>query len=135
MPCSPPRARLNSGPMTGTARDLSRPAPMRAARFILLASGMVVVLGGCEDTRKILGMDKNPPDQFRIVSPPPLTMPPDYTLRPPQPGAARPQADNPTDTARSALVVAGGAKPGSGSAPDATAGESLIVQRVANGSR
>jgi hypothetical protein len=121
--------------MALTSRALRLPAA-RQARSSLLAAGLVLALGGCEDTRKVLGMDKNPPDEFRIVSRPPLTIPPDYSLRPPQPGAARPQTDNPRDTARSALLEAGGVRgANAGITTGGSEGETSMVQRVAAGSR
>jgi hypothetical protein len=59
----------------------------RAAALVMA----VALLGGCGDTRKMLGMDKTVPDEFKIISRAPLSLPPDYGLRPPQPGAVRPQ--------------------------------------------
>jgi len=38
-----------------------------------------------------LGLHNNAPDEFKVVSNAPLTLPPDFTLRPPMPGAKRPQ--------------------------------------------
>lgn len=53
--------------------------------------------------RKLSGVDKNPPDEFKVVNKPPLVMPPDFTLRPPRPGEAKPQNLVPTAQAISAL--------------------------------
>lgn len=77
--------------MSQVIADRTRIAPPRRwarAASLLLA---VALLGGCGDTRKMLGLDKNVPDEFKIVSRAPLSLPPDYALRPPQPGAVRPQ--------------------------------------------
>lgn len=50
------------------------------------------LMGGCStSTREALGLTKRSPDEFQVVSNAPLSMPPDYNLRPPAPGAARPQ--------------------------------------------
>ncbi len=43
------------------------------------------------------------PDEFRVVSQAPLTLPPDYSLRPPRPGEPRPQELQPADEARQSL--------------------------------
>jgi len=43
------------------------------------------------------------PDEFRVVTNAPLTLPPDYALRPPRPGEARPQTGTSADEARQAL--------------------------------
>jgi hypothetical protein len=46
---------------------------------------------GCSNqTREALGLTKRSPDEFQVVSNAPLSMPPDYNLRPPTPGAPRP---------------------------------------------
>ncbi|MDX2142200.1 MAG: DUF3035 domain-containing protein [Rhodospirillaceae bacterium] len=72
----------------------------RVAVLAVLAIGM----SGCEDTRRALGIDKSIPDEFAVVSRAPLVMPPDFNLRPPAPGAERPQEGTSTDRARVALV-------------------------------
>ncbi len=43
------------------------------------------------------------PDEFRVVRKAPLTVPPEYNLRPPTPGAARPQELAPDQAARVAV--------------------------------
>jgi len=68
--------------------------------------GVVLALGACEGVKKQLGYTKQPPDEFRVVSRAPLTMPPDYSLRPPEPGATRPQEGTTTDQARQAVFRA-----------------------------
>jgi hypothetical protein len=71
-----------------------RPRIAQSHRHLVRAAALVLavtLLGGCGDTRKMLGLDKNVPDEFKIVSRAPLSLPPDYALRPPQPGAVRPQ--------------------------------------------
>lgn len=55
----------------------------------------------------MLGIDKSVPDEFAVYSRAPLSLPPDYSLRPPEPGAERPQSETPTDTARRALTGQG----------------------------
>ncbi|MEM1380144.1 MAG: DUF3035 domain-containing protein [Pseudomonadota bacterium] len=37
------------------------------------------------------GGNRNAPDEFAVLTKPPLTVPPDYALRPPRPGETRPQ--------------------------------------------
>jgi hypothetical protein len=48
-------------------------------------------VAGCSSTKEMLGLTKRSPDEFQVVSRAPLSMPPDYSLRPPTPGAPRPQ--------------------------------------------
>lgn len=51
----------------------------------LLLLGLTACDGGVKDT---LGLNREAPDEYTVVSRPPLSLPPDFSLRPPQPGAA-----------------------------------------------
>jgi len=73
-----------------------------AALVVVLAAA--TTLSGCSSARRALGYDKAPPDEFAVVARAPLAQPPDYNLRPPAPGAARPQEGTSTDQARAALT-------------------------------
>lgn len=64
----------------------------------------VMAVAACSNPSRTLGLDPEPPDEFTVVSKAPLTIPPDFNLRPPQPGAPRPQELNPTSRAEAALV-------------------------------
>ncbi|MBM3559287.1 MAG: DUF3035 domain-containing protein, partial [Alphaproteobacteria bacterium] len=58
------------------------------ARLVPLAAVLALAVGGCgEDTKRSLGLSKPAPDEFSVVSRAPLSLPPNYTLRPPRPGA------------------------------------------------
>lgn len=78
---------------------------------------------GCSSLGRSMGAGKNSPDEFRIVTRAPLTLPPDYSLRPPRPGEARPQELEPDAEARAALF-------GQDIAQGATAGERTLVSRA-----
>lgn len=77
------------------------PTPLRLAALLAAAS---LALSGCSEAKRALGYDKAPPDEFQVVSRAPLSMPPDFSLRPPNPGADRPQEGNVRDQARRALT-------------------------------
>ena len=77
---------------------------MRNLRLLVLVIGAAALLSGCDSARKVFSNPKNPPDEFVVYSRPPLSLPPDYGLRPPQPGAARPQRVSPTDEAQKAIL-------------------------------
>ncbi len=69
---------------------------VKAARHMaflppLAAMLAVASMAGCGGVGKSLGFGKQSPDEFAVVRNAPLTVPPDYTLRPPRPGAQRPQ--------------------------------------------
>ncbi len=68
------------------------------------AISLILALSACEGVREQLGMTKQSPDEFRVVSRAPLSLPPDFTLRPPEPGIARPQEGTTTQQARQAIL-------------------------------
>jgi len=77
--------------------------PSHAGTAALAALLAATALSGCTDARRALGYEKAPPDEFAVVSRAPLSQPPDFSLRPPAPGAPRPQEGTSTDQARAAL--------------------------------
>ena len=68
---------------------------------LTLFSGFLV---GCDSVRKSFGGGKNAPDEFVVYKRPPLSLPPEYGLRPPAPGESRPQKVSPMDQAREAIL-------------------------------
>jgi hypothetical protein len=80
-----------------------------ASLLVCLAASLA--LGGCSNAKKALGLEKTAPDEFNIVSRAPLSLPPDYSLRPPEPGALRPQDQTPTQQARQTVFRAGDQQP------------------------
>ena len=74
--------------------------------------GASLVLSGCGEFRQAIGMDRAGPDEFAVESRAPLTIPPDFDLRPPQPGAPRPQEKTAAEKARSVIDTAGPGEPG-----------------------
>ena len=73
---------------------------MRKFPVLLMA---VLALSACDSAKKQLGIERQAPDEFAVVKRAPLAMPPDYTLRPPTPGAQRPQEQT-TDKQAQAVV-------------------------------
>ena len=51
------------------------------------------MLAGCggDDLSRTIGLTRDAPDEFTVTTRAPLSMPPDFALRPPRPGASRPQ--------------------------------------------
>lgn len=84
--------------------------PSRARAFALAGTALAgLVLAGCDggaDVRSNLGLLRNAPDEFSVVTQAPLVLPPDYTLRPPQPGAQPTQQANPERAASEAVFGA-----------------------------
>ena len=58
---------------------------------ILVLSFVCAALAGCGSMREDLGLGRSTPDEFAVIDRPPLAIPPDFGLRPPVPGAPRPQ--------------------------------------------
>jgi len=81
-----------------------RPSAFRAALVVAFVSLLPGALSGCTEAKRALGYEKSAPDEFQVVERAPLAMPPDFSLRPPAPGAVRPQEGNVRDQARAALV-------------------------------
>lgn len=77
---------------------------MRLGQSLLMGVLCLSVLAGCAETRRTLGLERVPPDEFTVLSRAPLTLPPDYELRPPRPGAERPQEGSTRERARAALL-------------------------------
>ncbi len=104
----------------------------------LLALG-ALAMGGCSAFENLGGSKKVSPDEFKIVSHSPLTMPPNAELRPPRPGEPRPQEVTPAEQAREALApqTAGRAQraPSGGAAPPAAGGasEQALVAKAGQG--
>jgi hypothetical protein len=73
----------------------------------------VLLLGACAKgtVQDALGMGKRAPDEFAVVKRAPLIVPPEYDLRPPDPGAPRPNVGTTSDQARVALTGSGQAEP------------------------
>jgi hypothetical protein len=77
----------------------------RSLVSLVAAGTLFAVLAGCGDrSGNIMGFEKSSPDEFAVVKRAPLTLPPNFGLRPPRPGAARPQAASPRDQAKKSLI-------------------------------
>src|SRR5215831_10360831 len=83
----------------------------------VLCSAGALSISGCTDLKKAIGLEKSSPDEFAVESRAPLEMPPDFDLRPPQPGASRPQEKAADQQARKVIDQAGPGEPGK-QAPD-----------------
>jgi len=70
------------------------------------------LIAGCTDFKKSIGLEPTLPDEFAVESRAPLTIPPDFELRPPQPGATRPQEKSADQQAKQVIEQAGPGEPG-----------------------
>jgi len=87
---------------------------------VSLVALSAVALTACGGLRQSIGLTKVVPDEFVTVSTAPLTVPPEYGLRPPAPGQPRPQELAPESAARQILL-------GQRQVITRTAGETALV--------
>ncbi len=59
-------------------------------RCVALA-GLISLTGCGSGVSRFIGLTRDPPDEFTVTTRAPLTMPTDFSLPPPTPGASRPQ--------------------------------------------
>jgi hypothetical protein len=91
------------------------------------ASGAILLLAGCGDDglSRTFGLNRDAPDEFTVTTRAPLSMPPDFTLRPPQPGAARPQEQSTTQSAQ--VTIAGAAALAAPTSPASSPGQEALL--------
>lgn len=77
---------------------------MRTRLLTVVIAGLALSASGCSSLRGWMGADKVPPDEFRVVTRAPLSLPPDYGLVAPKPGAPRPQETDVRQSARQIVV-------------------------------
>jgi hypothetical protein len=73
--------------------------PVSIALVVLAATA----LAGCSNLRSAAGLTKESPDEFAVVTKAPLIIPPGFNLRPPSPGAAPLNQQDPNAVAQSAM--------------------------------
>ena len=72
--------------------------------FSLIFMLNLSLLSGCgSELSDVLVTNKMPPDEFTILTKPPLIVPPEYNLRPPAEGEIRPNAQQPNRQLQSIL--------------------------------
>src|SRR3982751_2817390 len=72
-------------------------------KSLILTGISLLLLAGCGSVKEELGITREAPDEFTVMKRAPLSMPPDYALRPPRPGAPRPQDEVTEENARTAV--------------------------------
>lgn len=97
-------------------------------RYGLMIIGFALALGGCSSARETMGLNKKAPDEFKVLKRAPLELPPEYALRPPRPGAPRPQE---MDTASKAAQTVFGSQEQHSQVPSNSA-SALLQQAGAN---
>jgi hypothetical protein len=77
-----------------------------AMRTPLLATVLLCGLTACggSNVRETLGLNRAAPDEFKVVSRPPLSVPPEFFLEPPRPGEPPRESEKARDKAASLLL-------------------------------
>ena len=100
-------------------------------KFALAAAIIgALIVTGCEGSREAIGIGKQSPDEFAVVTRAPLSMPPDYGLRPPRPGVDRPQEEKVTDAARDLIVKSANSNASTRRVSTASLGETALLSKA-----
>lgn len=97
-----------------------------STRILFISAAAAASLSACSGAKEQLGLTRSAPDEFAVVKRAPLEMPPEYTLRPPQPGAPRPQEEAVAEQARTAVLGSDGRGASKGQAK----GEAALLQNA-----
>lgn len=111
--------------LSGRAAKSARNLAFLPTLAVLLAVGG---MAGCGGVGKSLGFGKQSPDEFAVVRNAPLTLPPDYTLRPPRPGAQRPQEETLRQQAENTVFNRENETDGASSRPESEGEYALLRQ-------
>ena len=79
----------------------------------MAVSAFALTLTACGNFKEAIGATKQSPDEFAIQTRAPLAVPADFSLKPPQPGAPRPQDADISTRARQTLTGNAPARPAS----------------------
>lgn len=101
---------------------------MKNVILSLFLASIALTLSACEKTKEQFDFSKKAPDEFAVTTRAPLEMPPDYNLRPPRPGAQRPQEETPVNEAKQAVFGAESTQPKIEAEP-MTDGEAILLQK------
>lgn len=96
---------------------------IRSVAVLTLVASSALAVSACGGLKQGIGLTKVVPDEFVTVSTAPLSIPPEYGLRPPAPGQPRPQELAPESAARQILL-------GQRQAVTRTAGEQVLVAQA-----
>jgi hypothetical protein len=76
---------------------------MRKVIGLVAVMGAAAALSACANTKATGFGNRGAPNEFVVTRSPPLVIPPDFALRPPKPGAPRPQEQSAATQALAAM--------------------------------
>jgi len=74
---------------------------VRVTSFLILVG---TIIAGCDQTKEVLGLKRERPDEFQVLDRRPLSVPPGYGLRPPLPGQKGVSEHTPREDAQALLL-------------------------------
>lgn len=77
---------------------------MKPFRTPLLAAALLLSACSGSDVKGTFGLNRTAPDEFVVVSRPPLSVPPEFDLKPPRPGATGPNQPSTEEQAHKLLT-------------------------------
>lgn len=98
-------------------------------KLLLFFCAGPLLLAGCSGAKEKLGLERQVPDEFAVVKRAPLELPPNYGLRPPRPGAQRPQEQSTDQIARQTIFGAQEAEDQNAQL-EQTSAENLLLQQA-----
>ena len=101
--------------------------PVICALSCLAAFAVLAGCGGSGSLGTIIGVERKTPDEFAVVRRAPLTLPPDFSLRPPDPRGQRQQDLQTRDSAQDAVFGTNQASTLNQSLQDQTSGAGLAA--------
>ncbi|GGY54156.1 DUF3035 domain-containing protein [Parvularcula lutaonensis] len=90
-------------------------------RMLSLLALSAAALAACSSAGPLA--NRNAPDEFAVITKPPLTVPPDYALRPPRPGETRPEELSTTQRTQQLLL-------GDTSSEPPSSGELALIAQI-----
>ena len=107
---------------------MSQTISIKVSIGLIIVGGLLA--GGCEGAGQAIGIGKQAPDEFAVVTRAPLSMPPDFGLRPPRPGVERPQENGAFESARKLGVKSADLNASTRNVSTDSIGESAILSKA-----
>jgi hypothetical protein len=100
------------------------------SRYLLLLPLVLSACSSTDETLRTFGLVRDPPDEYTVTTRAPLSVPPDFALRPPAPGASRPQELAQRDQARLSLVPDAAIAPANPAAATPSPGQQALLEQA-----
>lgn len=97
----------------------------RSSSLLLLCAALMAV-SACSKTKETLGLNRQSPDEFAVIERAPLSVPPDYALRPPRAGTF--EGNNVPAQAQARRIILG--TESQNGAPATSSATDLVLQKA-----